>query len=127
MKTLLRYSLLLSVAVLCGALYFASQPVTASAPAATGTNLWSLTMIEEPDDWEAVRINTATGQAWAAQGGKWVALNEPGEWPPQGEPGTYQCHATYATGSKSWYTLRFNVRTGDCWSLSGPNWKPIAN
>lgn len=100
---------------------------TKASAAEGGPKLWSLTMIQLPGDWEALRLNTSTGQVWAAQGGKWVGLNDPNAPPSPGEIGTYELHATYGSESKAWYALRFNVKTGECWSLSGRDWKLVAN
>lgn len=119
MHTLLRGMMTLLLAV-----SFCCSSARAAEPTA---NLWSLTVIELPTDWEAIRMNTSSGQAWAARGGKWVSLSEQADFPDKGEAGTYRCMTTYGSESKSWYALRFNVKTGQCWSLSGTEWRPITD
>jgi hypothetical protein len=116
MQTLSRALTLLLIFMICAVPSFAAGP-----------SLWSLKVIEMPTDWEAIRMNTATGQAWAVRSGKWVSLSEQAEFPAKGEAGTYECHATYGSESKTWYALRFNVTTGQCWQLNGTEWRPIAD
>lgn len=125
MRAAIRSSALLGFAVAWGAVWFAVTPTDAAA--ADGANLWSLKMIEMPGDWEAIRVNTSTGQAWAARSGKWVAITEQGDQPGGGDVGTYECHTTYGSKSDTWYALRFNVKTGQCWSLDAREWKLITD
>ncbi len=84
--------------------------------------LWKVVGAQGNKFWEAVRINTATGQCWSENNGNWSPFSESGTAPIAGDPGTYDCLLFFPAESDSFFATRWNTRTGQSWSLGGGKW-----
>ncbi|HEX4149837.1 MAG TPA: hypothetical protein VHY20_12650 [Pirellulales bacterium] len=99
----------------------------AEQSATAAGQLWKVVGDKSKSDFNAVRLNTATGQTWLMDGSMaWAPMPEKGAAPKAEEAGTYDCMAFYPAESTSWYCIRYNSRTGETWTLQDNSWTPSA-
>jgi hypothetical protein len=115
----MRKLLFLSFLGLClGA--FLEQPALANDPP-----LWKIVGDKTNKDWNVMRINTRTGQSWIESDNHWTPIPETGAAPPPGDAGEYDCVVYFPAESESFYSLRWNVRSGQSWALQSGKWVGI--
>lgn len=71
-------------------------------------------------NWEAIRYDTTTGQAWSAQQGKWVAIAE-----QQAPPRSRYLIRLVAAEDDSWGAIRLDTVSGRTWSAADGIWVEI--
>jgi hypothetical protein len=75
-----------------------------------------------PESFETVRMDTATGDAWYANAGKWVKY--PDDTPPGN--GTYDFQFLGTEDGKSYNLVRTDLNTGRTWFISNMKWLLVA-
>ena len=92
------------------------------AGAATATNEFDVVMVAmSPTTWESIKYNTGTGEAWIAQSGKWIPIEETAKIPN----GKYCVKMTGLSGD--WAAVRFEVSTGQSWQCRAGAWEEMTN
>jgi len=106
------------LAVTCASVLMLSAPhVKASSP----TNEFDIVMVAmSSTTWSAIKYNIGTGEAWIAQNGKWMPIEETAKIPI----GKYLVKMTAL--SSDWAALRFEVSTGQSWQCKGGAWVEIS-
>ena len=107
------------LAATCASLLMLS---TLHANASTSTNAFDVVMVAiSPTTWSSIKYNTGTGEAWIAQNGKWMPIEEIAEIPI----GTYSIKMTAL--SNDWAAIRLEVNTGQSWQCSAGAWAEISH
>jgi len=92
------------------------------ANASTSTNEFDIVMVAiSPITWSSIKYNTETGEAWVAQSGKWMPIEETAKIPK----GKYFIKMTAL--SNDWAAIRFEVNTGQSWQCRGGAWAEITH
>ena len=95
------------VAVLCASvLTLSTLPVRAATP----TNEFDVVLVvASPTTWESIKYNTGSGEAWIAQAGRWMPIEDKSKIPQ----GKYSVKMMALTGD--WAAIRLEVTTGKSW------------
>jgi hypothetical protein len=102
------------VAVLCASVLTLS---TLHARAATPTNEFDVVLVvASPTTWESIKYNTGSGEAWIAQTGKWMPIEDKTKIPQ----GKYIVKMMALTGD--WAAIRLEVTTGQSWQCRAGAW-----
>ena len=92
------------------------------ARASTSTNEFDIVMVAmSPTTWSSIKYNTGTGEAWLAQSGKWMPIEETAKIPK----GRYCIKMAALSGD--WAAIRFEVSTGQSWQCRGGAWVEIVH
>ena len=92
------------------------------ANASTSTNEFDIVMVViSPTTWSSIKYNTGTGEAWIAQSGKWMPVEETAKIPK----GKYLIKMTAL--SNDWAAIRLEVNTGQSWQCRGGTWAEISH
>jgi hypothetical protein len=92
------------------------------ANASTSTNAFDIVMVAiSPTTWSSIKYNTGTGEAWIAQGGKWMPVEEAAKIPN----GKYLVRMTAL--ANDWAAIRLEVNTGQSWQCRGGTWAEITH
>ena len=107
------------LAATCASVLMLSAPQGRASPS---TNEFDIVMVAmSATTWSAIEYNTGTGEAWIAQSGKWMPIEEPAKIPQ----GKYLIKMTALSGD--WAAIRFEVNTGQSWQCRGGAWVEIAH
>jgi hypothetical protein len=74
-----------------------------------------------PTAWSSIKYNTGTGEAWIAESGKWMPIEETAKI----AKGKYCIKMTALSGD--WAAIRFEVGTGRSWQCRAGAWAEIAH
>ncbi len=90
--------------------------------AAASKNEFDIVLVAmSPTTWSSIKYNTKTGEAWLAQSGKWVPIEEAAKIPK----GEYAIKMIAL--SSDWAAIRFEVNTGQSWQCRGGVWVEITH
>jgi hypothetical protein len=90
------------------------------ANASTSTHEFDVVLVAiSSTTWSSIKYNTGTGEAWIAQSGKWMPVEETAKIPE----GKYSIKMTAL--SNDWAAIRFEVNTGQSWQCKGGAWAEI--
>jgi len=107
------------LAATCASLLMLSAP---HANASTSRNEFDIVMVAiSPTTWSCIKYNTGTGEAWIAQSGKWMPIEETAKIPK----GQYLVKMTAL--SNDWAAIRFEKSTGQSWQCRGGVWVEITH
>jgi hypothetical protein len=102
------------VAVLCASVLTLSA---FRAHAQTPTNVFDIVLVAaSPTTWESIKYNTVSGEAWIAQTGQWIPIEDKTKIPQ----GHYVVKMTIL--SADWAALRLDVTTGRSWQCRAGAW-----
>lgn len=92
------------------------------ARASTSTNEFDIVLVAmSPTTWSSIKYNVGTGEAWLAQNGKWMPIEETAKIPK----GKYCIKMTAL--SSDWAAIRFEVNTGQSWQCRAGAWVEITD
>jgi hypothetical protein len=107
------------VAVLCASVLTLS---TLPVRAATSTNEFDVVLVvASPTTWESIKYNTGSGEAWIAQAGKWMPIEDKTKIPQ----GKYSVKMMALTGD--WAAIRLEVTTGKSWQCRAGAWMEMTH
>ena len=106
------------LAVTCASVLMLSAPHAKAAPPADEFDVVMVAM--SSTSWSAIKYNGGTGEAWLAQSGKWIPLEETAKIPK----GKYLVKMTAL--SSDWAAIRFEVHSGRSWQCKGGVWVEIS-
>lgn len=90
---------------------------TLHARASAPTNEFDIVLVAvSPTTWESIKYNTGSGEAWIAQAGKWLPIEDKTKIPH----GQYIVKMTALAGD--WAALRLEVTTGQSWQCRAGVW-----
>lgn len=90
--------------------------------ASTSTNEFDIVMVAiSATTWESIKYNIGTGEAWIAQGGKWMPVEEAAKIPN----GKYLVRMTAL--ANDWAAIRLEVNTGQSWQCRAGTWAEITH
>jgi hypothetical protein len=85
--------------------------------AQTPTNEFDIVLVvASPTTWESIKYNTGTGEAWIAQAGKWLPIEDKTKIPQ----GKYIVKMTALAGD--WAAIRLDVSAGRSWQCRAGAW-----
>jgi hypothetical protein len=88
--------------------------------ASTSTNEFDVVMVAiSSTTWSSIKYNTGTGEAWIAQSGNWMPVEETAKIPI----GKYSIKMTAL--SNDWAAIRLEVNTGQSWQCRAGAWAEI--
>ena len=92
------------------------------ANASTSTNEFDIVMVAiSPTTWSSIKYNTGTGEAWIAQSGRWMPIEDTAKIPR----GKYFIRMTAL--SNDWAAIRLEVNTGQSWQCRGGVWAEMTH